>query len=171
MIPPVALSRSELLQIDHYRNTLTPTTIGGDGGNGPADDGSGGTGRKGEGGSRQGGDLGDKQGRGTSRFGSAFKPQNWKASKKWRKKQVVGEQQEFNTRVPSYDIPVVEGVDEEAEGADATFKDELVLLASYGDDGTWRKALDKLLQAEHQEQEEVTKERMARLDEWRQTSH
>lgn len=92
-------------------------------------------------------------------------------SKKWGKKQVVEEQREFNTRVPSYDILVSEGVDEDATGADATFKDDLILLASYDDDvGTWRKVLDKLLQAERQEQEEMMKERKARLDEWRQTS-
>jgi len=151
MIPPVALSRSELLQIDHYRKTLTPG--------------------KGEGSSGQRGNSGGKRGWGTSRFGSAFNPQTWMPSKKWGKKQVVEEQREFNTRVPSYDILVSEGVDEDATGADATFKDDLILLASYDDDvGTWRKALDKLLQAERQEQEEMMKERKARLDEWRQTS-
>ncbi|KIM82177.1 hypothetical protein PILCRDRAFT_8025 [Piloderma croceum F 1598] len=83
--------------------------------------------------------------------------QNWKASKWWVKKQVVREQQEFNTHIPSYDILVAESVDEDA---DATFKDNLILLASYGDGGTWRKELDKLLQAEHQEQEEMKKECM-----------
>ena len=42
----------------------------------------------------------------------------------------------------------------------------LMLLASYGDDGTWQKELDELLQAEHQEQEEMKKKHMVRLDEW-----
>jgi hypothetical protein len=41
-----------------------------------------------------------------------------------------------------------------------------MLLASYGDDGTWQKELDELLQAEHQEQEEMKKKHMVRLDEW-----
>jgi hypothetical protein len=35
-------------------------------------------------------------------------------------------------------MTVIEGINEDAQGADATLKEELILLASYGDDGTWR---------------------------------
>jgi hypothetical protein len=45
------------------------------------------------------------------------------------------EQQEFNSRVLPDDLPVIEGVD-----AHATLKEELMLLARYGDDGTWRES-------------------------------
>jgi hypothetical protein len=74
-----------------------------------------------------------------SRESSHFKGRKWTATKGWRGKHwqsVGGGLQEFNTRVPS-DLPVIEGFDEDARGSDATLKDQLILFASYGDDGAW----------------------------------
>ncbi|KAF8677792.1 hypothetical protein AX14_004796 [Amanita brunnescens Koide BX004] len=61
---------------------------------------------------------------------------------------------------------VLEGVDEDAEDADATFRDELIMLAR--DDPMWREELRKYLQDEEKERELIQKERAARLAHWRE---
>ncbi|KAI0253665.1 hypothetical protein BJV78DRAFT_1152793 [Lactifluus subvellereus] len=65
-----------------------------------------------------------------------------------------------------HDIPVLEGVDEDAEGADATMLDELILLAR--GDPMWMEELRKYLQEEEKEREEMQKERAVRLARWRE---
>jgi hypothetical protein len=64
---------------------------------------------------------------------------------------------------------VVEDVDDDSRGAHATFKDDLMLLAGLGDDGTWARELEKLLQEEQQERDELQKQRIARVHDWQQT--
>jgi len=55
-------------------------------------------------------------------------------------------------------IPVLEGVNEDAEGADAPLKDELLILAR--DNPIWMKELKKYLQDEEKEQKQVQAERV-----------
>jgi hypothetical protein len=64
---------------------------------------------------------------------------------------------------------VTEDVDDDSRGAHATFKDDLMLLAGPGDDGTWARELAKLLREEQQEKEELQKQRIARVRDWQQT--
>ena len=61
---------------------------------------------------------------------------------------------------------VLEGVDEDAVDADATFRDELIMLAR--DDPMWREELRRYLQEEEKERELIQKERTARLALWRE---
>ena len=61
---------------------------------------------------------------------------------------------------------VLEGVDEDAVDADATFRDELIMLAR--DDPMWREELRRYLQEEEKERELIQKERTARLARWRE---
>ena len=61
---------------------------------------------------------------------------------------------------------VLEGVDEDAVDADATFRDELIMLAR--DDPMWREELRRYLQEEEKERELIQKERTARLTRWRE---
>jgi hypothetical protein len=58
---------------------------------------------------------------------------------------------------------VTEDVDDDPRGANATFKDDLMLLAGPGDDGLWQRELYKLLQAEV---EEMQAQRVGRVDDW-----
>jgi hypothetical protein len=64
------------------------------------------------------------------------------------------------------DILVLEGVDEDAEGADATMLDELIMMA-HGDP-MWTEELRKYLQKEDQEREQMQEERAVRLARWRE---
>jgi hypothetical protein len=73
------------------------------------------------------------------------------------------EQLSFKT---AYDIPVLEGVDEDAEGADATMRDELIMLA-HGDP-MWMEELKKYLRKEEKEREQMQEERAVRLALWRE---
>jgi hypothetical protein len=63
---------------------------------------------------------------------------------------------------------IIDDVDNDSRGAHATFKDDLMLLAGPGDDGTWAKELAKLLEEEQQEQVELQKQRIARVHDWQQ---
>ncbi|KAG6814247.1 hypothetical protein H0H92_015362 [Tricholoma furcatifolium] len=60
-----------------------------------------------------------------------------------------------------------EGVDADAEDADATFLDDLLLLASI-DPTMWMGELNKYLQEEKKEKELLQKEQAARLAHWRE---
>jgi hypothetical protein len=73
------------------------------------------------------------------------------------------EQLSFKT---ACDIPVLEGVDEDAEGADATMRDELIMLA-HGDP-MWMEELKKYLRKEEKEREQMQEERAVRLALWRE---
>jgi hypothetical protein len=59
------------------------------------------------------------------------------------------------------DILVLEGVDEDAEGADATMLDELIMMAP--GDPIWMEELRKYLQKEEEEREQMQEERAVRL--------
>jgi len=61
---------------------------------------------------------------------------------------------------------VLEGVDEDAQGADATMKEELMMLAR--DSPMWMKELKKYLQEEEKELKQVQAERALRLARWRE---
>ena len=65
----------------------------------------------------------------------------------------------------AHDILVLEGVDEDAEGADATMRDELIMMAH--DDPMWMEELRKYLQKEGKERERMQEERAVRLARWR----
>jgi hypothetical protein len=60
-------------------------------------------------------------------------------------------------------------VDDDSRGAHATFKDDLMLLAGPGGDGTWARELAKLLREEQQEKDELQKQRIAKVHDWQQT--
>jgi hypothetical protein len=125
IIPPVALSISELMQINMYRNTLSATAIGGD---------------------------------------SII-------AVRIHLVMYQGAQIEWKRGGSSFnDLPAHEGVGEDAQGdeARATWEEQLVMLASYGDDGTWAEELAKFSREKRRNQEEVQKERMVMLDKWRQ---
>jgi len=62
-------------------------------------------------------------------------------------------------------IPILEGVDEDGDGGDATFRDDLMLLASYNPT-MWMPELNKYLEEEEKERKQVEKERAARLADW-----
>jgi hypothetical protein len=162
-MPPVALSDLELSQIERYRVTLLATTICGGAGQGPSGDGSRGTRKTGEGGSGRGSRL-------VSRLGG----RNWGTVKGFgkKKKNGTGQQEEFKTHSLLSDaLPVLEDVDEGAHVTYPTYKDDLMLMASYGDDtGVWKEELAKFLQAEREEQEKVKTERMARVRDWLTTT-
>ena len=65
---------------------------------------------------------------------------------------------------------VVEDVDSDARDADATYKDDLMLLAGPAGGGFYRNELVKLLQAEQKEREEMQQQqRLARVRDWQQT--
>jgi hypothetical protein len=159
MIPPVALSLLELSRIAQYRVTLGATTISS--GQGPFGSGSGSGGRMGEGGS----------GQGTSGFGSKFRGRTWSSVKNFGKRKIGGEEQQGSKiSILSDNLSTHESSKTDAEGDTTTWKEQLILFASYDDEvGSWKKELAKFLEAERKEQEEVEKERMVRLGEWRQT--
>jgi len=77
------------------------------------------------------------------------------------------EREQFTSiKTTSHDILVLEGVDEDAEGADATLKDELVMLAC--DSPIWMEELEKYLRNEEKERRQVQAERALRLARWRE---
>lgn len=65
------------------------------------------------------------------------------------------------------DILVLEDVDEDVEGADATMRDELIMMA-HGGDPIWVEELRKYLQKEEEEREQMQAERAMRLARWRE---
>jgi hypothetical protein len=67
---------------------------------------------------------------------------------------------------PHHGYLVLEGVDKDAEGADATMLDELIMMAR--DDPMWREELRKHLQIKEKERAEMQKEREARFAWWRE---
>jgi hypothetical protein len=67
---------------------------------------------------------------------------------------------------PPHDYPVLEGVDEDAEGADATMLDELIMMAH--DNPMWREELKKHLQIKEKEKTQMQKERQVRFAWWRE---
>jgi hypothetical protein len=73
---------------------------------------------------------------------------------------------QFTSVKTTHDILVLEGVDEDAEGADATFKEELLMLAH--DSPMWMEELEKYLRNEEKEQNQVQAERALRLARWRE---
>ena len=84
------------------------------------------------------------------------------------KQTVSGEKtlEEFKiTTFNEYDLLVLESVDEDAQGADATFRDGLIMLAHY--DPTWREELRKYLQEEERKRRKMKGERAMRLARWR----
>lgn len=89
-----------------------------------------------------------------------------------KKKNGTGQQEEFKTNSLLSDaLPVLEDVDEGARVTYPTYKDDLMLMASYGDDtGVWKEELAKFLQAEREEQEKVKTERMGRVRDWLTTT-
>jgi hypothetical protein len=64
------------------------------------------------------------------------------------------------------DILVLEGINEDAEGADATVLDELIMMA-HGD-LMWTEELRKYLQKEEEERKKMQEERAVRLACWRE---
>jgi hypothetical protein len=66
----------------------------------------------------------------------------------------------------AHGLPVLEDVDEDAEDADATTRDELIMLAR--DNPIWKEELRRYLQEEEKEKEQMQNERVARLARWRE---
>lgn len=65
------------------------------------------------------------------------------------------------------DILVLESVDEDVEGADATMRDELIMMAHDGDP-IWVEELRKYLQKEEKEREQMKEEHVVRLARWQE---
>lgn len=65
-----------------------------------------------------------------------------------------------------YGIPVLEGVDEDAEGPDATMLDDLIMLAH--NNPVWQEELRRYLEEEEKERKRTQEERAARLAHWRE---
>jgi hypothetical protein len=63
-------------------------------------------------------------------------------------------------------VLIVEGVDEDDDGEDCTWKDELMMLAY--SDPTWIPELRRYLQEEREEKVKLQEERMGRLTSWLQ---
>lgn len=63
-----------------------------------------------------------------------------------------------------YGLLVLEDVDEDAEGPDATMLDQLLMLAH--DDPVWKEELRRYLQEEDREKKQIQKERAVRLAHW-----
>ncbi|KAM6499330.1 hypothetical protein JOM56_004838 [Amanita muscaria] len=73
--------------------------------------------------------------------------------------------EEFSVK-SSHGLLVLEGVDEDAEGPDATMLDHLMMLAH--DDPIWSEELRRYLQKEEEERERMQRERAVRLARWRE---
>jgi len=67
----------------------------------------------------------------------------------------------------SVDLLALEDVDEDAEDADATTLDELMMLTFDGDP-IWMEELRRYLQEEEEEKERMQNERAVRLARWRE---
>lgn len=65
-------------------------------------------------------------------------------------------------------ILILEGVDEDADGEDCTWKEQLIMLAY--SDPTWIPDLRRYLQEEREGQEKLKEERMGRLTSWLQST-
>ncbi|KAF8349599.1 hypothetical protein F5887DRAFT_947041 [Amanita rubescens] len=66
----------------------------------------------------------------------------------------------------THGLLVLEDVDEDAEDADATTRDELIMLAH--DNPMWIEELRRYLQEEEKEKKQMQNERVARLARWRE---
>ena len=65
-----------------------------------------------------------------------------------------------------YALLTLEDVDEDAADADATTREDLIMLASYNP--IWKEELRRYLQEEKKEKESIQNERAARLARWRE---
>ena len=72
--------------------------------------------------------------------------------------------EQFSESTPG--LPVLEDIDEDAEDADATTRDDLILLAH--DNPMWMGELRRYLQEVEKEKEQMQNERVARLARWRE---
>ena len=154
MIPPLIMPASALFQIDHYReyvclNTQTTNTLN-HGGSGDEQ------GRS----SAQHGQTGDGGGRAASGVTSVTSSLTFIDDGGEKAAGAGLEQFSING------LLVLEGVDEDAEDADATMRDELVMLAR--NSPLWKEELKRYLQREEKEREQMEKERAARLACWRE---
>ena len=82
----------------------------------------------------------------------------------------AGLKSDMSTVIRQWSDMVVEDVDDDAQDDDASYKDELMLLAGPGDSGFCKNELIKLLQAEQKEREDIQQQRIARVHQWQQTA-
>jgi hypothetical protein len=163
------LSPEQLLRIDEYRNALRanrealqgseqpqPPASGGSGGVDPR---SGGFGQEGGQGSTEGG-----TGRVSNTDLVPTQPSAWDGGGSGRGKVVAKE--DIAGIVTSDGVLFAESVDEDADGDDCTWKDQLLMLAY--DDPVWVFELQKYLQQEREEREKMQVDRMGRLTSWLQ---
>jgi hypothetical protein len=80
-----------------------------------------------------------------------------------REKAARAELEQFSVN-SSHGLLVLEGVDEDVEGADATMRDELIMMAH--DDPIWMEELRRYLHNEKREKERMQKDRAVRLARW-----
>jgi hypothetical protein len=172
MIPPVSLSVLELQRINRYYDALRrPMLTNVNNNQGPAQPPSGGA--SGNGNGQEGAGSGPGVGPvGGGAPGNDSEP----ARSGWesllccrRQEQGLAAGREESMAKQSFNGPPIltlEGVDEDAQDADATTKDELMLLAHSSE--LWAGELAKYLQAERNERDEVHRRRMARLEDWMQ---
>jgi hypothetical protein len=162
MAPPLIMPVSVLHRIDLYRQTLrsnrTTNTHHPDDQSDPPPTGGNGN--------EQGRDnLGDGGGHSTSGVTSVTSSPTIIGDGEGEKATGAGLKQ-FSVDM-SHGYLVLEGVDENAEGADATMLDELIMMAH--DDPMWREELRKHLQEKEKERLQTQKEREARLACWRES--
>lgn len=164
MVPPVFLNAVELAQIDRYYNALrAPVLTPGVSGQlqPPAGGGSGL-------GSGQGASPG--QGSGPVAPGHGAGPTGRSLGDllccRGQDRVLDEETENLISELLSKDLPILEleGVDEGAQDADATMKDELMLLARGSE--IWARELVKYLQVERKERDEMQEEQVVRMENW-----
>jgi hypothetical protein len=164
------MSVAQLRRIDQYRNTLRlsreapecdtrphPPSGDGSGVADPRGDESGQEGTRQS--SREGGTT-----RGVSNTGSV---RTWANVVSGGRGNVVPREDLADVMTPDGTL-IAEGVDDDADGEDCTWKDELMLLAY--NDPTWIPVLQNYLKEEREETEKLQGERMERVITWLQAT-
>ncbi|KIL64954.1 hypothetical protein M378DRAFT_77473 [Amanita muscaria Koide BX008] len=158
MNPPLIMDLEDLYRIDSYREYLLSTTSpqNHDGQSHPLP--NGGSGDEQGSSNPSHGQTGDEGGPAASGVTSVT---SWGATK------AAGPGLEKISVKSTHGLLALEDVDEDAEDADATTLDELMML-TYDGDPTWMEELRRYLQEKEEEKERMQNERAVRLAHWRE---
>lgn len=165
MNPPLIMPFSELYRINHYREALrsypqTTNTHNHDSQSHPPPDG--GSGDKQGSSKPRHGQTGDGGGGAASGVTSVTSSPTIISDEGGEKAAGSGLEQ-FSVK-SSHSLLILEGVNENVDGADATMRDELIMMAHY--DPIWREELRRYMHKEEKERQQMQKERVVRLDHW-----
>lgn len=164
MIPPLVMSALDLAHIDRYRGYILSniqTHIHGNQSHFPLNGGSGDDQRSSH---DQHGRTGDGGGPAASRTTSATNSPTIIGD--GGGENVDGAEPKKYSVNSFHGLLVLEGVDEDAEDADATMRDELILMAHCSP--IWEEELRRYLEREERERKQMQKERAERLARWRE---